>query len=217
MEKRPAIIGLGLRSVSDRYKQDAEISLIPTRWCGSNAIEHTIYKHQPNPSIGVGFVAALQEDLRKGDMILPSSSVSGGTIEEFFEADSIEDWMDNRENFEFKPDEELYNFIKEKLIELGYEVKTGRVFQVSGLQMEPNEVVEELHKRGYIGLEMETATYFASSKHQGTKAAAILTVSDRQYPISKREDINMGVVNKTFYPTVNLAIEILKEYLENGP
>lgn len=218
MEKYPnaTIIGLGLRKISENYKVDNEIPLIPTGWCGTNAIEHTLYKHKPDISIGVGFVGALQDNLKRGDVIVPNKSISGRTIEEFLESDSTEGGLDHREEFSFKPNSYLNNFIVKELWKNGYDPKLGKIFQVSGLQMESNEVIKILHDRDYIGLEMETATLFGNAKNKGYQTSAILIVSDYQWPVGKRDKINNELSNEKFYPLVDLSIEILKTFISKG-
>ncbi len=87
--------------------------------------------------------------------------------------------MYDRENIEHKyfSDDELSNKLKEK-IDPKYRIWNGPVVSCHAMLGETYEDVQNWSKEGYYGIEMETATVFAVSKHFNVPSASLMHVGD---------------------------------------
>jgi uridine phosphorylase len=205
------IFGLGSRSCFPSV-DDTGIKMVGIGCAGSNAIEMAYLPYQSTPvSVGVGFFGSLQEEIKKGDIVIPTESTDGGTVGEFDKRASNESWLRQREQYRFKPDADLSKILEDEFIDAGYNVYKGKILSVSGVEMEPNDVIEMLHDKGYVGVEMETATLFSRAEHYRNKTAAVIAATDNQWPVEKRSNFNKEIADKMFVPLVSKTAKVLKE------
>lgn len=62
--------------------------------------------------------------------------------------------------------------------EMNYSYVTGNIYTTSAMLMETKELVEEWSNRGFIGVDMETATTFAVASKYSRRAVGLLNLSD---------------------------------------
>ena len=196
------IYGLGANKMPEESIEG--VLFLPTKSMGSPAMEKAYLGNKPERAIGVGFCGGMQENMEKGDLVVVTESVDGGTFAEYTTMD-LNDWLDRREEFSFKADEDLTNQLKQTLDDKKIRYHEGKIFSVSGLAVETPEFIKEISRRGYTGVEMETATLFACASHENKKAASLQVVSDMF-----GEPFDLDIPKIYWRKTLELALKSLK-------
>lgn len=129
-------------------------------------------------NILLGTCGALREDLNSGDTILPSASYGNESATRMYQ----------RENstyiYESDPilREKLRGHFSNRTV-----VDEGKLVTVQAMLGETKEDVDQWAKEGYSGVDMESATFFAVSKHFNVPSAALLLIADN---LIKNELVN---------------------------
>jgi purine-nucleoside phosphorylase len=118
-------------------------------------------------NIFVGSCGGLKSGMKTGDFLLPTSS--------YGQESSVRTY--NREDPVQYPDEKLRASVKARL---GSDVKIweGPIMTCQAMLGETLDDIQAWSEEGYYGVEMETSTVFAVSKHFNVPAAAIVHISD---------------------------------------
>jgi purine-nucleoside phosphorylase len=120
-------------------------------------------------SIHIGSCGGLYPDMNSLDLLIPTWTYG-------LESSAS---MYDRENTEHKyfADENLSKIIEAKL-DKEYKIWKGPVVSCHAMLGETYDDVQNWSKQGYYGIEMETATVFAVSKHFNVQSASLLYVGD---------------------------------------
>jgi purine-nucleoside phosphorylase len=128
-------------------------------------------------NIFLGSTGGLQTGATTGDIIVPSYSYGEESSTKIYNRTSID-------NCHF-PDKELSSEIYNK-IDKQFNPKRGSIITCQAMLGETWTDIQRWSAEGYSGVEMETATFFAVSKHFKVPAAAILYIADN---LIEKEDI----------------------------
>ena len=119
-------------------------------------------------NISIGSCGGLYPEMESTDYLIPTWSYGDESSTRFYDRENIE-------NKHF-PDKNLGEKIKSKLN--GEKVWEGPVMTCQAMLGETKDDVEQWSKDGYYGVEMETSTVFAVSKHFKVPATALIYVTD---------------------------------------
>ncbi len=112
-----------------------------------------------------GYCGALRDDINIGDVViakraLREEGVSFHYLDEetdFVESSWCEEWAYAKDDYGFRE---------------------GTVWSCDALYRETEEKISRYGKRGVLGVEMETASFYAVCRHKGIRGIAFLVVSD---------------------------------------
>ncbi len=117
----------------------------------------------------VGTCGGLQKGLKPGDIVVPTYTYGDESTTRMYQRENT----DSRHFSNEKLSLEVCKAIEEK-----YPVTKGPMVTCEAMLAETQEDVDQWQKEGYIGVEMETSTYFAISNHFNIPSTAILHISD---------------------------------------
>ena len=117
----------------------------------------------------IGSCGALKKDLDKFAVIIPTYSYSTES--------SAHMYLRNTKDNLFYPDKKLSKEIIKKLKETA-KVVSGPIVTCQAMMGETWKDILDWSKKGFYGVEMESSTLFAVSKHFKVPAAAILGIAD---------------------------------------
>jgi len=121
--------------------------------------------------IGLGAVGALQPEIQLGDLIVPAEAVRGEGLTKYYYPPEVP----------AKPDPDLTSRLLQSSRETGTRVHTGTIFTTGSIMHETDELVEEWHRKGYLGVDCEASALFLLSQYCGFKCALITYVTDNPY------------------------------------
>jgi len=120
-------------------------------------------------NILVGSCGGLIPSGEAGDMIIPTSSYGNESTTRMYQPDN--------DKFEYFSDKKLSESLK-KRVGTGHKIIEGRLMTCQAAMMESWEDITRWSGEGYVGVEMESSTLFAASKHFDVPSAAILFIAD---------------------------------------
>ncbi len=124
---------------------------------------------QPKGILYLGKCGGLKDSTEIGHFILPIAAIRGeGTSNDYFppEVPAL-------------PSFKLHKFVSEKVMEKGYEYRTGVVYTTNRRLWEhDNEFLDRLKRLTCIAIDMETATILIVGHYNAISRGALLLVSD---------------------------------------
>lgn len=131
-------------------------------------------------NIVLGTCGGLLENGKMGDIVIPTYSHGNESTTRMYNPDS--------ENNKHYSDKKLGESLK-KRFGLKTKIHEGPVVTCQAMMFESWEDIQNWSKEGYLGVEMETSTVFAVSKHFNIPAASILVIADN---LIKKETVLHG-------------------------
>lgn len=124
---------------------------------------------QPRGVLFLGKCGGLKDSTEIGHFILPIAAIRGeGTSDDYFppEVPAL-------------PSFKLHKFVSEKIVERGFEYRTGVVYTTNRRLWEHDQAfLARLRRLTAIAIDMETATIFVVGHHNRISRGALLLVSD---------------------------------------
>ncbi len=163
----------------------------------------------PKGVLFLGKCGGLKASTEIGHFILPIAAIRGeGTSDDYFppEVPAL-------------PSFKLHKFVSEKIVEHGYEYRTGVVYTTNRRVWEHDEhFLVRLKQMTCIAIDMETATIFIVGHHNQIARGALLLISD--IPITpegvKTEALDAHVTEQWSQIHLQLGIEAMTEIGEKG-
>jgi AMP nucleosidase len=123
----------------------------------------------PKGVLLLGKCGGLKHSTEIGHFVLPIAAIRGeGTSDDYFEA-----------AVPALPSFKLHKFVSEKIVERGYEYRTGVVYTTNRRVWEHDDAfLERLHRMRCIAIDMEVATIFIVGHFNAIARGALLLVSD---------------------------------------
>jgi len=164
---------------------------------------------QPQGVLFLGKCGGLKRWSEIGHFILPIAAIRGeGTSNDYFppEVPAL-------------PSFKLHKFISQKIVERGYEYRTGVVYTTNRRVWEHDQqFLDRLKHMTCIAVDMETATIFIVGHHNKISRGALLLVSD--VPLApegiKTEESDDRVTEEWTEIHLKLGIEAMTEIGEKG-
>lgn len=163
----------------------------------------------PKGVLFLGKCGGLKKSSEIGHFILPIAAIRGeGTSDDYFppEVPAL-------------PSFKLHKFVSQKIIDHGYEYRSGVVYTTNRRVWEHDiEFQERLKRLRCIAIDMETATIFIVGHHNQIARGALLLVSD--VPVTpegiKTEESDVNVTRKWGDVHLQLGIEAMTEIDSKG-
>ena len=163
----------------------------------------------PKGVLFLGKCGGLKETSEIGHFILPIAAVRGeGTSHDYFPSE-----------VPALPSFKLHKFVSEKIIEKGYEYRTGVIHTTNRRVWEHDQpFLEHLKETTCIGIDMETATIFIVGHYNEISRGALLLVSD--VPVEpdgvKTEESDKEVTQQWSEQHLELGINSMTEISKSG-
>ncbi|NIQ39774.1 MAG: AMP nucleosidase [Proteobacteria bacterium] len=164
---------------------------------------------QPEGVLYLGKCGGLKKSTEIGNFILPIAAIRGeGTSNDYFppEVPAL-------------PSFKLHKFVSQKIVDHGYEYRTGVVYTTNRRLWEHDKrFIDRLTQMTCIAIDMETATVFVVGHHNEIARGALLLVSD--IPITpegvKTEKSDLRVTEKWSEIHLQIGIEAMTEIGDKG-
>lgn len=117
--------------------------------------------------IGIGLFAAIQPEIRVGDLIIPTLAVRGEGLSHYYLPKEIE----------AVPDRKLVEVIKASCEDLDVKYSMGPIYTTDAPYRETKSMIERLQKERILGIDMETSALFSIGVYRKVKTACILVAS----------------------------------------
>ena len=159
------------RAMPNATSKDKNISIINFSMGSPNAaiIMDLLQARRPKAVLFLGKCGGLKSSTEIGHFILPIAAIRGeGTSDDYFppEVPAL-------------PSFKLHKFVSEKIVEAGYDYRTGVVYTTNRRVWEHDIAFRErLRKMTCLAIDMETATVFIVGHHNDIPRGALLHVSD---------------------------------------
>jgi len=142
-----------------------------------------------------------------GDIIVCAEAVDGEGVSKYYSGKhGFKDILDKADAV--RPDEALSRELEGQIKNLaapGVTVKKGKILTIGSLTAETPANIQELEKRGYSGIDMETSAVLQTARSLNVPCAAVLFVSDM--PSSKPFWKDMEKCDKRKYnDSVDIAL-----------
>lgn len=164
---------------------------------------------QPKGVLFLGKCGGLKRSTEIGHFILPNAAIRGeGTSNDYLPAE-----------VPALPSFKLHKFVSEKIIEHGYDYRTGVVYSTNRRIWEHDqEFQHKLKKMTSIGIDMETATIFIVGHYNVIARGALLLVSD--VPLTpegvKTEESDLLVTQNWADSHLQIGIDAMTQIGEKG-
>jgi len=163
----------------------------------------------PKGVLFLGKCGGLKTSSEIGHFILPIAAIRGeGTSNDYFppEVPAL-------------PSFKLHKFVSEKIVQCGYEYRTGVVYTTNRRVWEHDRsFLEKLDRLRCIAIDMETATIFIVGHHNQIARGALLLVSD--VPVTpdgvKTEESDAAVTQQWVDIHLQIGIEAMTEIDSKG-
>ncbi len=163
----------------------------------------------PKGVLFLGKCGGLKQSTEIGHFILPIAAIRGeGTSDDYFppEVPAL-------------PSFKLHKFVSEKIVERGFEYRTGVVYTTNRRLWEHDQAfLERLRSLTALAIDMETATIFIVGHHNNLSRGALLLVSD--VPTTpegvKTEASDREVTEEWAQHHLELGIEAMSDIAEDG-
>ncbi len=179
----------------------------------SNRFDADIYGDKrpcnPNGVLFLGKCGGLKTSSEIGHFILPIAAIRGeGTSDNYYPSE-----------VPALPSFKLHKFVSEKIIEKGYEYRTGVIHTTNRRVWEHDQpFLEHLKETTCIGIDMETATIFIVGHYNEISRGALLLVSD--VPVEpdgvKTEESDKEVTQQWSEQHLELGINSMTEISKSG-
>ncbi len=164
---------------------------------------------QPQGVLYLGKCGGLKKSTEIGNFILPIAAIRGeGTSNDYFppEVPAL-------------PSFKLHKFVSQKIVDRGYEYRTGVVYTTNRRLWEHDKkFIDRLKQMTCIAIDMETATIFVVGHHNEIARGALLLVSDT--PIApegvKTAKSDVRVTEKWSKIHLQIGIEAMTEIGDKG-
>ena len=163
----------------------------------------------PNGVLFLGKCGGLKGSSEIGHFILPIAAIRGeGTSDNYYPSE-----------VPALPSFKLHKFVSEKIIEKGYEYRTGVIHTTNRRVWEHDKpFLEHLKATTCIGIDMETATIFIVGHYNEISRGALLLVSD--VPVApdgvKTEESDKAVTKEWTDHHLELGINSMTEISQSG-
>lgn len=164
---------------------------------------------KPKGVLFLGKCGGLKKSSEIGHFILPIAAIRGeGTSNDYFPAE-----------VPALPSFKLHKFVSEKILELGYDYRTGVVYSTNRRIWEHDQAFrEKLQRMTTIGIDMETATIFIVGHYNVISRGALLLVSD--VPLTpegvKTDESDRRVTQEWADSHLKIGINAMTEIGEKG-
>jgi len=164
---------------------------------------------QPHGVLFLGKCGGLKKSTEIGYFILPIAAIRGeGTSNDYFPP-----------QVPALPSFKLHKFVSEKIVQHGYEYRTGVVYTTNRRVWEHDQRFRDrLQRMTCIAIDMETATLFIVGHYNAIARGALLLVSD--VPIApegvKTEESDLQVTEKWSDIHLQIGIDAMSEIGEKG-
>ena len=164
---------------------------------------------KPKGVLFLGKCGGLKKSSEIGHFILPIAAIRGeGTSNDYFPAE-----------VPALPSFKLHKFVSEKILELGYDYRTGVVYSTNRRIWEHDQLFrEKLQRMTTIGIDMETATIFIVGHYNVISRGALLLVSD--VPLTpegvKTDESDQRVTQEWADSHLKIGINAMTEIGEKG-
>ncbi len=153
--------------------------------------------------IQTGCCGALHEGILAGDILCPTSAYMGDGASQYY--------------LERTGDVDASGWLIEKIgagRHGGTRLYTGPIFTTSALLAEGENEIDDWRKKGYFGVDMETASTFAVAKYFGVDRISLLYVFDelRKNGSTLLEESKGEMRKRGETEMKNIALKIIKEY-----
>jgi len=173
---------------------------------GSSAaanIVHPFAAAGTNMFIQTGYFGGLSHDLNYDDIFIVNGALMLDGVSTHYHQGSV-----------VEADAELVQAAITYCETHGYPYKVGSVVSVSSLYIETEEMLQEWSSKGYLGVDMETATTLAIAKSFHKDAIGLLTMSD--YIVKGETFYHRGEEEWAIEAIVDNRIRELAIYLSKG-
>lgn len=156
--------------------------------------------------IGLGAVGALQENVAIGDLIVPKEAIRGEGLTRYYYPDEVP----------ARPDDELTDLLLHHCYQENARVHTGIVYTTGSLLHETEEMIQEWHNKGYLGVDCEASALFLLSKYCGFRTSLVLYVTDNPYTkkIFSNSYSSIMAVYKAERKAINAILKTIEEVNE---
>ena len=164
---------------------------------------------QPQGVLFLGKCGGLKRSTEIGHFILPIAAIRGeGTSDDYFPP-----------QVPALPSFKLHKFVSEKIVECGYEYRTGVVYTTNRRVWEHDQGFRDrLQRMTCIAIDMETATLFIVGHHNAIARGALLLVSD--VPTTpegvKTEESDLQVTEEWSDIHLQIGIDAMSEIGDKG-
>ncbi len=165
--------------------------------------------YHPKGVLFLGKCGGLKDSSEIGHFILPIAAIRGeGTSDSYFPSE-----------VPALPSFKLHKFVSEKIIEKGYEYRTGVVHTTNRRVWEHDiPFLDHLKETTCIGIDMETATIFVVGHYNEISRGALLLVSD--VPVTpdgvKTEESDQEVTQEWSEQHLEIGINSMTEISNRG-
>ena len=165
--------------------------------------------YQPKGVLFLGKCGGLKDSSEIGHFILPIAAIRGeGTSDSYFPSE-----------VPALPSFKLHKFVSEKIIEKGFDYRTGVIHTTNRRVCEHDKpFLEHLKATTCIGIDMETATIFVVGHYNEISRGALLLVSD--VPVTpdgvKTEESDQEVTKEWAEQHLEIGISSMTEISKRG-
>ena len=165
--------------------------------------------YQPKGVLFLGKCGGLKDSSEIGHFILPIAAIRGeGTSDSYFPSE-----------VPALPSFKLHKFVSEKIIEKGFDYRTGVIHTTNRRVWEHDKpFLEHLKATTCIGIDMETATIFVVGHYNEISRGALLLVSD--VPVTpdgvKTEESDQEVTREWAEQHLEIGISSMTEISKRG-
>ena len=165
--------------------------------------------YQPKGVLFLGKCGGLKDSSEIGHFILPIAAIRGeGTSDSYFPSE-----------VPALPSFKLHKFVSEKIIEKGFDYRTGVIHTTNRRVWEHDKpFLEHLKATTCIGIDMETATIFVVGHYNEISRGALLLVSD--VPVTpdgvKTEESDQEVTKEWAAQHLEIGISSMTEISKRG-
>jgi AMP nucleosidase len=199
------------RAMPNATCSKSNVSIINFGMGSANAatIMDLLGARQPKAVLFLGKCGGLKHSTEIGHFILPIAAIRGeGTSNDYFPPE-----------VPAMPSFKLHKFVSQKIVEAGYDYRTGVVYTTNRRVWEHDQAfLKRLYNMKCIAIDMETATILMVGLYNEIARGALLVVSD--IPITpegvKTESGDKLVAAKWTDIHIQLGVESLKNLEEKG-
>ena len=150
--------------------------------------------------IGLGAAGSLKKDFQIGDILIPyfCKIIDEGTSQHY------------KIKGEIKPDEKLYNRLKNIFINSDINLGVGDWWTTDGFYRESKNDIKEYSNQGILGVDMETSAMYKLGIFRKVSICNLLIVSDELY-----KEWKYGVSSKRFQTNYLKIISLLSSWILN--
>ena len=204
-----------VENFSDRFKADIYGEKKPMQACTNSSgltiinfgigspnaatIMDLLTACKPNGVLFLGKCGGLKDSSEIGNFVLPIAAIRGeGTSDNYFPTE-----------VPALPSFKLHKFVSEKILEKGYDYRTGVIHTTNRRVWEHDKpFLEHLKKTTCIGIDMETATIFIVGHYNEISRGALLLVSD--VPVEPDKEVTKKWSEQHLELGINSMTEISK-------